>query len=345
MPAFPRAPRLSARTLGIGAAVITVVVWTAFIVIARASAGRSMTPMDIAFARFCGASMVLIPWGAWLVARARRDDPAQGSLFGLSPIPLRVTALAGAFGGLGYALLAYTGFFYAPATHASVLLPGSLPLWTALLAAVVLHDRITPLRALGLALIVAGDLLVGGASLLHALEGGVVWKGDVLFMCAAFCWACYSVVVRRHGLEAVRATIAISIFAFLVFVPAYAALAAAGAVHSRLGSVPLGEILFHMLFQGVGSVVISGITFTRMIQYFGPVRTTMITALVPGLSALGAVLFLSEPLHWNLIAGLLLVTAGILFGVQRARAGGAAPAMAAKSAAAGTAGAAGVADA
>ena len=43
----------------------------------------------------------------------------------------------------------------------------------------------------------------------------------------------------------------------------------------------------------------------------------MITAVVPGLSALGAVIFLGEPLYWNLVAGLLLVTAGILFGVQR----------------------------
>ena len=105
-------------------------------------------------------------------------------------------------------MLAYTGFFYAPAAHASVLMPGSLPLWTALLAAWVLRDRITPARALGLALIVAGDLLVGGRSLLHAFEGGEVWKGDLLFMSAAFCWACYSVVARRHGLDAVRATIA-----------------------------------------------------------------------------------------------------------------------------------------
>ena len=53
-----------------------------------------------------------------------------------------------------------------------------------------------------------------------------------------------------------------------------------------------------------------------MIQHFGPVRSTMITALVPGLSALGAVLFLGEPLHWNLAAGLALVTLGILFGVR-----------------------------
>ena len=61
----------------------------------------------------------------------------------------------------------------------------------------------------------------------------------------------------------------------------------------------------------------SGITFVRMIQYFGPVRSTMITALVPGLSALGAVLFLGEPLHANLLAGLVLVTVGITFGVRK----------------------------
>ena len=76
-------------------------------------------------------------------------------------------------------------------------------------------------------------------------------------------------------------------------------------------------LLFQVVFQGVGSVVISGITFVRMIQYFGPVRSTMITALVPGLSALGAVLFLGEPLHWNLLAGLVLVPVGITFGVRK----------------------------
>jgi drug/metabolite transporter (DMT)-like permease len=39
--------------------------------------------------------------------------------------------------------------------------------------------------------------------------------------------------------------------------------------------------------------------------------------LVPGLSALGAVFFLGEPLYWNLWAGLASVTLGILFGVRK----------------------------
>ena len=69
----------------------------------------------------------------------------------------------------------------------------------------------------------------------------------------------------------------------------------------------------------MGSVVISGITFTQMLRHYGAVRSTMITALVPGLSALGAVWFLGEPMHWNLLAGLALVTSGILFGVRQAK--------------------------
>lgn len=314
----------SPRTIGLAAAVVTVLIWTAFIVIARASAdparGGTLTPFDIAFCRIVGASLILLPWGWWLVRRDRLNGVGQSSLFGLSPLSLRVTATVGVFGGLLYAMLAYSGFVFAPAAHASVLMPGSLPLWTALLAALVLHDRITPLRAIGLSLIVLGDLLVGGTSLLRAFDGGEVWKGDVLFMVAALCWSTYSVLARHYRLDAVRATIAITAFAGLIYVPAYLVLVLGHVVAGHVFTAPLGEVLFQMGFQGWGSVVISGITFTKMIQHFGPVRSTMITALVPGLSALGAVLFLDEPLYWNLAAGLVLVTLGILFGVRVAAA-------------------------
>lgn len=309
---------LSARAIGVGAAIITVGIWSAFIVIARASAQGSLTPWDIALARIVGAAVVLLPLGAWLVRRDRAQGAAAVSSFGgLSPLGLRVTVLCGLFGGLGYATLAYAGFFYAPAAHASVLMPGSLPLWTTLLALLVLGTRITAARAVGLACIVLGDLLVGGASLLRAFEGGEVWKGDLLFMSAALCWSAYSVLARRHGLDAVRATTAVTVFALFSYVPLYLLLLALGLIDSRLAAAPWGEVLFQMAFQGLGSVVISGITFVRMIQHFGPVRSTMITALVPGLSALGAVLFLGEPLSWNLWAGLVLVTAGITFGVRK----------------------------
>ncbi len=311
--------RFSSKTVGLASAIITVLIWTGFIVIARASASRGLLPLDIALARIVGASCVLLPWAWWLMRPARERGERVGSLWGLSPLPLAPTVQAGILGGLLYAVLAYTGFFYAPAAHASVLMPGSLPLWTTLLAWVVLREKVSSSRAVGLGLIVLGDVLVGGVSLLKAFDGGEVWKGDLLFMTAACCWAGYSVTVRRHGLDAVRATMAITALAFVGFMPLYLTLIVAGVLPTHLHQAPWTEFLFQAAFQGGGSVVISGITFTQMVRHFGPVRSTMITALVPGLSAMGAVWFLGEPMHWNLLAGLALVTGGILFGVRQAR--------------------------
>ena len=313
------AMRFSSRTVGLASAVITVLIWTGFIVIARASASRGLLPLDIVFARILGASAVLLPWAWWLMRPARQRGEPVGSLLGLSPLPWGQTVRAGLFGGLLYAVLAYSGFFFAPAAHASVLMPGSLPLWTTLLAWLVLREKVPNSRMLGLGFIVMGDLLVGGVSLLRAFDGGDVWKGDLLFMSAAFCWSAYSVTVRRYGLDAVRATMGITAFALVAFVPAYALLTITGVLPTHLPQAPWSEILFQAGFQGCGSVVISGITFTQMVRHFGPVRSTMITALVPGLSALGAVWFLGEPMHWNLVAGLALVTGGILFGVRQAK--------------------------
>ena len=311
------AMRFSPKTVGLASAVITVLIWTGFIVIARASASRGLLPLDIALARIVGASAILLPWAWWLMRPARLAGQRVGSLGGLSPLPWGPTLQAGILGGFLYAVLAYNGFFFAPAAHASVLLPGSLPLWTTLLAWWVLREKVSSARAVGLGFIVLGDVVVGGASLLLAFDGGEVWKGDVLFILAACCWAGYSVTVRRHGLDAVRATMAITAFAFVSYVPLYLVLIGTGLLPTHLLQAPWTEIVFQGVFQGVGSVVISGITFTQMVRHFGPVRSTMITALVPGLSALGAVWFLGEPLHWNLMVGLALVTAGILFGVRQ----------------------------
>lgn len=308
----------SKRSIGIAAAIVTVAIWTSFIIVARAMAHKTLTPFDIAFVRMIGAGIVMLPWGWWWVRRAReRGEPGTGQMWlGLSPYPWRITAIAGIFAALLYASLAYSGFLFAPAAHASVLMPGMLPLWTTLIALVIIGTPVTGRRWIGLALIIGGGLLVGGSSLLRAFEGGDVWKGDVLFLASSFSWSCYTVMTRKHAMGAIPATIAVCVFAMFTFVPVYALLAWTGAVVSHLREAPWSEIVFQALVQGVGSVVISGITFVRMVETFGPIRSTMITAVVPGLSALGAVLFLGEPLYWNLLLGLALVTVGIVFGVK-----------------------------
>jgi drug/metabolite transporter (DMT)-like permease len=115
------APRqLSPKAVGILAAVVTILIWSSFIVIARASAKGSLLPLDMVFLRFIGAGLVLLPWGWWLVRSQKLSRSI--SWLGLSPYAFKLTALVGTIGGVGYAMLAYSGFFFAPAAHASVLL-------------------------------------------------------------------------------------------------------------------------------------------------------------------------------------------------------------------------------
>jgi drug/metabolite transporter (DMT)-like permease len=309
--------KFSPRAIGLIAALVTILIWTSFIVIARASASHSLLPLDIAFLRIVGAGSVLLPWAWWLMRPQRQAGEKVGSLLGLSPLPIRITIIGGLFGSFVFSMLSYSGFFFAPATHASVLLPGSLPLWTTLMAWLVLSQSISKVRAIGLVCIVLGDLLVGGSSLLKAFDGGEVWKGDVMFMCAACCWSFYTVIVRKEGLDAVRATMAVTAFSFVTFLPLYALAAWVELIPSHLGVAPWQELLFQALYQGIGSVVISGISFNMMVRHYGPVRSTMMTAVVPALSALSAVVLLDEPMYWNLMTGLALVTCGILFGVRK----------------------------
>jgi drug/metabolite transporter (DMT)-like permease len=252
------------------------------------------------------------------VYRRRRTDPSAVHWLHVSPLDLRTSVTAGLFGGLGYGLFAYSGFVYAPAAHGSVLLPGLLPLLTALFSVWLLGAQLGPGRIAGLALIMAGGLLVGGPSLRQAFDGGEVWKGDLLFVAASSCWSIYTVLCRKYRLDAVEATIAVIVFATVAFVPVYALLVATGAIESRLATAPWSEVVFQAMWQGMASVVISGITFVKMVQTFGPMRSTMLTALVPGLSATAAVLWLGEPLGVNLVGGLLLVTIGIVVGVRAA---------------------------
>ena len=160
---------------------------------------RSLTPFDIAFARICGASLVLLPWGAWLVdARAREAiRPRRVRSSACRRCRCASPRSPACFGGLAYA---------AAGLHRLLLRAGRARLGAdagqpaavdRAAGGLVLRDRITPARAAR-----AGadrrwaTCFVGGASLLHAFEGGEIWKGDLLFMSAAFCWACYSVLAR-----------------------------------------------------------------------------------------------------------------------------------------------------
>jgi drug/metabolite transporter (DMT)-like permease len=195
-------------------------------------------------------------------------------------------------------------------------MPGSLPLWTAVFALILLGERLTAPRLAGLALIVVGGLLVGGSSLRSAFDGGSTWKGDLLFLAAGMVWSLYGVLCRRWRVGAVDATLAIALGCLLGYVPLFAIAAGLGALPTGLTVAPWTEIVFQAVYQGGFSMLVAGLAFTQVVATFGPVRTTMVTAMVPVLAALSAVPLLGEPLGAAALGGLVCVSCGLLLGLR-----------------------------
>jgi drug/metabolite transporter (DMT)-like permease len=299
-PSSPSTPILSARDkrLGLIAAVLVVVIWTGFIVTSRAGARKTLTPFDLAALRFIVGGLVMLPFFY------------QRKLWRM---PWQQIAVVALLAGVWFTVLAFTGFSMAPAAHASVLLPGSLPFWTAIVALIVLKEKITGQRALGLGLIFLGILFVATSSMSDLGSGSSKsWRGDLMFLVASASWAVYTVYARRWQLDPISATAALAVYSALFFLPVYFLF-----LPSKIAVTPLAEVAFHGIYQGVFALALSMIAFTQVVKVYGPMRTTMITALVPGTSALAAIPFLGEPLSPWVLLGVLLTMLGMVLGVTK----------------------------
>jgi len=283
-------------------------IWTFFILLSRLATRTAFNPFDLAFLRFSAAALTV------LIVMALRPRAPDAAPYFAGITPLRALALA-VFGGAGFTGLAYTGFVFAPAAHASVLMPGTLPLSAALIAWGVLGDPITRRKGLGLVAILGGVALVGAHALADTPAAGneYTWIGDLAFPLASVSWALFTVYTRKWKVGAVDATILVCLICFVFYIPAYLLWAP-----KKLMLVPTATILVTAFFQGTIALVFSMWVFTRAVAALGPTKTTMVTSVVPALSAVLAVPLLGEPLSLLLVLGVAAVTAGMLIGITGA---------------------------
>ena len=169
--------RPSTRTLAMLALVGANVIWGASIVATKPVLAH-VPPLTLACARFAVALAVLGP----LVARA-----------GARPATGRAPLVLGLTGVLRFCLCQNVGLRYASATNAA-LIQGGIPVLTALLAAVILGERLGGRRLAGtlasLTGVAAIVLLGGGAGLGASL-------GNLLPLAGALSFALYTVLGRR----------------------------------------------------------------------------------------------------------------------------------------------------
>lgn len=284
------------RRIGFACAFGVLFVWSGFLLSARLSPSIGLTPFDMMALRHGGALLAALPFLAWR---------------GWPRIPLHRAAVLTLFAGFGFPFAAFYAFSVAPAAHGAVLLPGLLPFTIAIVWWVAFGEAWSRRRLACLALVAAGIGLIAWDTF-GAWPGA--WRGDLVFPLGGLSWALYMLCVRRWRVSALDATLAVMLLAAPVTLPLWWMFGG-----TTLAVAPLGPVVIQLLYQALFAVLLAGFLFTRAMNAIGAATTSTITSLVPGMTALAAWPLLGEPLGAAGLAGLAVVTAGMVLGVAASR--------------------------
>jgi drug/metabolite transporter (DMT)-like permease len=270
-------------------------IWASWSVVTRLAVTTSLDASDIAALRFGIAGLLLSPV---LMQRGLAHDRLGW---------LGLGVLIAGFGA-PYALVAATGLRFAPAYDGGALNPGCMPLFVSLISAIVMREKLSSSRILGLSLILAGAVIIVGW---HAQGRGAAWGssrtfGDGLFLIAAFLTACSTLVMRRARLDPLHAAALVATGSLVIYLPIYVAL-----YGMRLARIPLADLAVQALFQGVVVTIVSLVLYGRAVAILGASGGSALGALVPALSALIAIPLLGEWPNKAGWVGILLISAGV----------------------------------
>ncbi|MGG2362323.1 hypothetical protein ACE4Z5_25605, partial [Salmonella enterica] len=87
------------------------------------------------------------------------------------------------------------------------------------LSAVVLKDRPTVARLVGVAVMIAGLVVIAGPGLLAG--GSLTPLGDAMFIVAGGMWALFTLLTKLWKVAPLPATAAVSVLSAAAFVPGY----------------------------------------------------------------------------------------------------------------------------
>jgi len=289
-----------------GGLTLTALFWAGNAVVARGVVGE-IPPLALSFWRWALALTLLLPFGLPRVWRQRRVVRERWrSLLALA------TFSVGAFNTLLY-LSAQT------TTAVNITLFNStIPVIVALLAWILLGDRVRPVQAVGIALALLGMLVIVGRGQWQTFADLAFQPGDLIMIGAVTCWGLFSVLLRRQAvpLDPVAfLTVQVGL-GVLVILPFYLLdLLVKGGFALRPGLVP--PFLYVAIFPGI----IAYGCWNYGVHRVGPARAAMFMYLNPLFAAVLAVFFLGERLRFFHLAGGVLILLGLYLTTQIARSG------------------------
>lgn len=293
---MPNTPPLSRAHYLTGAAwgLFAISIWAGWILLTRYGVTTGLSPYDITALRFGCAGLLLLPV---VIQRG----------WAISQIGLGRWLVIFVGAGVPYVLLSSNGLQFAPAAHAGALIPGTMPLWTALLATFFLREQITGARKVGLLLIPVGIAIFIGTGL-SEFESGF-WRGHFFFIAAAICWASFTIAMRAAsatGFTPLHAAAVVSVVSAVVYLPVYVFF-----LPHHLAAASWSAIAVQTIYQGVLVAIVSLFAYARAVGILGASLGASFASLVPVVAMLAAIPLLGEwPTAMDCV-GIAAVTIGV----------------------------------
>jgi drug/metabolite transporter (DMT)-like permease len=187
-----------------------------------------------------------------------------------------------------------------------VMTPSCMLLCSTVGSWLILRDPLNGGRVLGVLTIFAGLVTLGWDGL--ANHGARTWLGDAMFLLGGVFWASYTVASRAWRVAPLPTTAIVAVLSLVAYLPPYFWYAGA-----RLAATPWRELVIQGVFQGLVSAVVALLFYTRAVAILGAARGAVFAALTPTFSLLIAIPLLHEIPTRLQIAGVVLVTAGMVF--------------------------------
>lgn len=221
--------------------------------------------------------------------------------------------MMGITGVLGFNSLLYAGLRYTTSTNGAII-NALLPVLTAVLSVTVVKEQFCLRKLLGLALSLAGVLLITIQGSWEVLATLHLNPGDVLVFLATASWAVYSIIGRfvLGRFSPLCVTTYSCFFGLILLYPAMFLELNRSAQFSFSWLAVAA-----LIYLGIIASVLSYFLWNRGVQEIGPGKTACFYNLLPLYSAVLASIFLGEKIHWYHLAGGGMVLLGVCLGSIR----------------------------